>query len=254
VTGSAVPRVSVITPVWNAADTLAATVASVQAQSLPDWEMLLVDDGSSDGSRALAERLAAGDGRIRVLGWGDNRGAAAARNAGIRAARGRHIAFLDADDLWRPEKLAVQLDYMGRTGAAVVFSGYRRMDAAGRPLGRVRAPARITHGDLLRSNVIGCLTAVYDSDQYGRVEMPDLRRRQDYGLWLRLLARGGAAHGLDAELADYRVRARSLSGNKLAALAATWTLYREAAGLGRVRAGWCLAQNGARALARRRGG
>jgi glycosyltransferase involved in cell wall biosynthesis len=248
------PRVSVITPVWNAAGTLAQTVASVQDQSLTDWEMLLVDDGSTDGSRALADRLAAGDRRIKLLGWAENRGAAAARNAGIRAAAARHIAFLDADDLWRPEKLAVQLDYMDRTGAPFVFSGYRRMDAAGQPLGAVRAPARVTHDELLRSNVIGCLTAVYDSAHYGRVEMPDLHRRQDYGLWLRLLARGGAAHGLDAELADYRVRARSLSGNKLTALAATWTLYREAAGLGRVRAGWYLAQNGARALGRRRGG
>jgi teichuronic acid biosynthesis glycosyltransferase TuaG len=248
------PAVSVITPVWNAADTLAATVASVRAQSLPDWEMLLIDDGSTDGSGALAARLAAEEPRLRLLGWAENRGAAAARNAGIGAARGRFVAFLDADDLWRPEKLAVQLDYMERTGAAFVFSAYRRIDAAGRPLGRVSVPARVDHAALLRSNVIGCLTAVYDAAHYGPVEMPDLRRRQDYGLWLRLLARGAPAHGIDAVLADYRVRPSSLSGNKLAALAATWTLYREAAGLSRPRAGWFLAQNAALAARRRLGG
>lgn len=248
------PGVSVITPVWNAADTLEETVRSVQAQTRDDWEMLLVDDGSEDGSRALAERLAAGDPRLRLLGWGDNRGAAAARNAGIAAARGRYVAFLDADDLWRPEKLAVQLDYLARTGAVFVFSAYQRMDAAGRPLGRVGVPARVDHARLLRGNVIGCLTALYDAGHYGPVEMPALRRRQDYGLWLRLLARGGEAHGLDEVLADYRVRRASLSANKVTALAATWRLYREVAGLNRVQAGWNLASNATGALRRRLGG
>ncbi len=253
-TSSPAPAVSVITPVWNAAATLAETVASVQAQSFPDWEMLLVDDGSGDGSRALAEGLAAQDPRLRVMGWAENRGAAAARNAGIAAARGRHVAFLDADDLWRPEKLGVQLDYIARTGAVFVFSAYARMDEAGRPLGRVGVPARVDHDALLRGNVIGCLTALYDAAHFGPVEMPDLRRRQDYGLWLRLLARGGEAHGIDAVLADYRVRRRSLSANKVTALAATWRLYRETAELSRPRAAWCLAHNAFRALRKRMGG
>jgi teichuronic acid biosynthesis glycosyltransferase TuaG len=248
------PWVSVITPVWNAADTLEAAIRSVQAQTLPDWEMLLIDDGSRDGSRGLAERLAAEDPRLRLLGWAENRGAAAARNAGIKAASGRYIAFLDADDLWRPGKLAVQTEYMARTGAVFAFSAYRRMDGQGRPLGRVGVPARVDHATLLRGNVIGCLTAIYDARHYGVVEMPDLRRRQDYGLWLRLLARGGEAHGINAVLADYRVRAASLSGNKATALAATWRLYREVAGLGRMRAGWCLARNAGSALRRRLGG
>jgi teichuronic acid biosynthesis glycosyltransferase TuaG len=245
------PVVSVVTPVWNAADTLAGTIASVRAQSFAGWEMLLVDDGSTDGSAAIARALAAADPRIRPLGWPDNRGAAAARNAGIAAARGRYVAFLDADDLWLPEKLAVQLDYMARTGAVFVFSAYERMDAAGRTRGRVGVPARVDHARLLRGNAIGCLTALYDAAHFGRVEMPDLRRRQDYGLWLRLLARGGEAHGIDRVLARYRVRPASLSGNKARALAATWTLYRRAAGLGRARAAWCLACNAAGALGRR---
>lgn len=245
------PSVSVITPVWNAADTLAETVRSVQAQTYTDWEMLLIDDGSRDGSQALAEQLAGSDPRLRLQALAENRGAAAARNAGIAAARGRYVAFLDADDLWRPEKLAVQLDYMARTGAVFVFSAYQRMDAAGRPLGRVGVPARVDYATLLRGNVIGCLTALYDAAYYGPAEMPDLRRRQDYGLWLKLLARSGPAHGIDTVLADYRVRSGSLSANKITALAATWRLYREVAGLTRFRAGQCLAANAAGALRRR---
>ncbi|HVH01440.1 MAG TPA: glycosyltransferase family 2 protein [Amaricoccus sp.] len=250
----AAPLVSVITPLWNAAATLAAAVASVRAQTMPDWEMLVVDDGSTDSGPALAARLAHAEPRLRLLALGSNQGAAAARNAGIRAARGRFIAFLDADDLWYPEKLERQLGHMARTGVPFVFSAYRRIDAAGRPLGRVAVPARLTHAALLRGNVVGCLTAVYDSAHFGKVEMPPLRRRQDYGLWLALLAPGGEAHGLPETLADYRVRPGSLSADRLAAAAATWTLYREAAGLSRLRAGYYLAHNLARGLAKRAGG
>ncbi len=247
------PAVSVVTPVWNAEETLAETVASLRAQTRGDWEMLLVDDGSTDGSRALAERLAAGEPRIRLLGWPDNRGAAAARNAGIRAARGRVVAFLDADDLWRPQKLAVQIGYMEATGAPFTFAAMRRIDAAGRPLGVVRVPARVDHARLLRGNAIPCQTAAYDRAHYGEVEMPPLARRQDYGLWLRLLARGGEAHGLPEVLADYRVRPGSLSSDKLAAAAATWRVYREVAGLGPAQAAWRLGGNLARGALKRIG-
>ena len=243
------PAVSVVTPVWNAEATLAATVASVQAQSRADWEMWLIDDGSTDGSRALAERLAALDPRLNVLGWAKNRGAAAARNAGIRAARAPRIAFLDADDLWRPSKLARQLAFMDAHGHAFTFSAYARIDAQGRPLGVVPAPARVTRAQALRGNPIGCLTAVYDAGVLGKVEMPDLPRRQDYALWLRLLARM-PAYGLPQVLADYRLRPDSLSADKRVAARATWTVLR-AEGLSRPRAGYYFLHYAARALRRR---
>jgi teichuronic acid biosynthesis glycosyltransferase TuaG len=242
------PRVSVITPVWNAAATLGETVASVQAQSVGDWEMLLVDDGSTDGSRALAEALAAADPRLRVLGWSQNHGPAAARNAAIRAAQGRYIAFLDADDRWRPEKLARQVGYMEQTGVPFTFTAYQRIDPEGRPLGPVVPPVRLTYRELLRGNVVGCLTAVYDARALGKMEMPDLRRRQDFGLWLALLRFGAEAHGLSEELADYRVRPGSLSADRLAALAANWRLLREVERLSPPQAGFYLLHHVARAL------
>jgi teichuronic acid biosynthesis glycosyltransferase TuaG len=250
---SAGPLVTVVTPVWNAAATLAQAVASVQEQTRGDWELLIVDDGSTDGSRALAEGFAAADDRIRACGWADNRGPAAARNEGIRRARGRFVAFLDADDLWWPEKLEVQIGYMEATGAAFTFAPVRRIDAGGRPLGVLPAPARVDHARLLLGNVIPCQTAAYDRLHFGAVEMPDLPRRQDYGLWLTLLARGGEAHGLPEPLADWRMRPGSLSANKLVAAAATWRVYREVAGLGRGRAAWCLGQNLARGALKRLG-
>ena len=247
------PLVSVVVPAWNAAATLAAAVASVRAQTLGDWEMIVVDDASTDGTLGLARALAAAEPRLRVLARARNGGAAAARNAAIRASRGRLVAFLDADDRWYPEKLARQAAFMAAGGHALVYSGYRRVAADGRPLGTVRPPARVSHAGLLRGNVIGCLTAVYDSAVFGRAEMPELRRRQDYGLWLALLRRVPYAHGLPEPLADYRVQPASLSGGKLGAAAATWALYREVEGLGRARAGWYLAQNLARAALKRAG-
>ncbi len=246
----AAPAVSIVTPVWNAAVTLAETVASVRAQTFPDWEMLLVDDGSTDGSRALAEGLAAADPRLRVLVQAGNTGAAAARNRAIRAARGRFIAFLDADDLWRPEKLARQVPAL-QAGQPLVFAAYRRIAADGRPLGIVRSPARVSRAGLLKGNVIGCLTAVYDSAALGRVEMPPLARRQDYALWLELLRRTPHAHGLPEVLADYRVRAGSLSGDKAAAARATWALLREIEGLPRHRAAWYFAHYAVGGVAKR---
>jgi len=252
VTGTApTPVVSVVTPVWNAAATLAETVASVRAQTRGDWEMLVVDDGSRDGSGALARQLAGADARIRVLERGRNGGPAAARNDGIRAARGRYLAFLDADDLWRPEKLAVQIGYMEATGAPFSFAAIERIDEGGRPLGRVAVPARVDYARLLRGNVIPCQTAAFDRAHYGAVEMPDLPRRQDYGLWLTLLARGGAAHGIQQVLADWRMRPGSLSANKFLAAGGTWRVYREVAGLGRARAAWYLGQNLARGVVKR---
>ena len=247
------PLVSVVTPVWNAAATLAETAASVRAQSLEDWELLLVDDASSDGSAALARALADSDARIRVITLPANGGPALARNAGIREARGRYIAFLDADDLWRPEKLARQIGFMQGAGHALVFCAYRRIAADGRPLGVVRPPLRVSRADLLKGNVIGCLTAVYDTAAVGRVEMPPIRRRQDYGLWLEILRRVPHAHALPDVLADYRVHPGSLSADKLGAVGATWAFYREFEGLSRPRAGWYLAHNLARGLAKRRG-
>lgn len=249
--GAMNPAVSVITPVWNAEATLADAIASVQAQSLPDWEMLIVDDGSTDGSRSLAQSRAANDPRIRVLAQGARSGAAAARNRGLSEAAGRFIAFLDADDLWRPEKLALQLAFMHSGGHALSFTAYRRITADGRSLGVVTAPQRVSREGLLKGNVIGCLTAVYDTGFFGKVEMPPLARRQDYGLWLELLRRTPYAYSLPRVLADYRVRPGSLSADKIGAARATWSLYRRQERLPLLLSAWYFAHYATNGIAKR---
>jgi glycosyltransferase involved in cell wall biosynthesis len=244
------PAVSIITPARNAAATLAATIASVAAQTRPDWEMLIADDGSEDATAAIAAGWATRDPRVRPLP-GPREGPAGARNRAIRAARGRFIAFLDADDRWRPEKLARQLAFMEREATPFSFTAYRREDAQGRGLGVVLVPARVDYAGLLKGNVIGCLTAVYDTAHFGKVEMPPLPLRQDYALWLALLRPGGAARGLDEVLADYRVGgAATLSGSKLGAARGTWAVLRRE-GLPLPRALWCFGHYAAAGLRRR---
>ncbi|EIE49044.1 glycosyl transferase [Salipiger aestuarii] len=218
------PLVSVIVPVFNAGPVLERAVASVLAQELGDWELLLIDDGSTDTSAAVIETLAARDPRIRGLSQGRNSGAAAARNAGLDAARGRYIAFLDADDVWLPQKLRLQLAYMTAQGAAFSYTGFWRMNGAGQF--RVRVPARVDHRTLLRHNVIGCLTAIYDRSVLGAVPMPEFARSHDYALWLDILSRIEFAAGLDEPLALYFRTKGSLTSSRLKSLAGTWEVYR----------------------------
>ncbi|MCE8519053.1 glycosyltransferase family 2 protein [Ruegeria pomeroyi] len=242
------PRVSVITPAYNAAAVLPRAVASVQAQSLRDWEMLVVDDGSTDDTLAIARALAAGDPRITVMAQARNGGPATARNRALAAARGRFIAFLDADDAWLPEKLERQLAFMTEHGAGLSYTGFWRI-AAGRRW-QVNVPGSVTRAQLLRGNVIGCLTAIYDREVYGTVEMPDLPMRQDYALWLDLLSRKEPALGLDLPLAEYHRTPGSLSAKRFRALGATWRLYRDHAGLSAPHAAWCLSNHLVRRLIR----
>jgi teichuronic acid biosynthesis glycosyltransferase TuaG len=244
------PAVSVIVPFRNAAATLGATLDSLAAQTCPDWEALLIDDASSDGGPALAQARAAADGRLRVLATGARAGAAGARNLGIRAARGRFIAFLDADDTWLPDKLALQLPVL-RAGAPIVFSAYDRVDAAGRRLGTVAAAARVCHADALAGNPIGCLTAVWDSARLGRAEMPLLPLHEDYAFWLGLLRTGACAVGLPQVLARYRVADGTLSARKWQAARATWGILRAEPGLSLPQAATGFARYALKALARR---
>ncbi len=223
--------VSILTPVYGAKATLARTVASVRAQDFADWEMILSDDASTDGSWDLAEALAAEDPRLRLLRAPVNGGAARARNAALAEARGRYIAFLDADDEWLPDKLSRQLAFMETTGAAFSYTGFYRVKNGVESA--VRVPTSVTHATLLKGNVIGCLTAIYDTRALGKVEMPDLRRRQDYGLWLKLLKRVERAHCLPEPLARHHQREGSLSSARLRATLATWQLYRQVEGLSR---------------------
>ena len=234
------PSVSVIMPARDAEATLAEAIGSVLAQSFTSWELLIVDDASRDATRRIAEEHAAIDQRVTVIPSDSALGAAAARNRAISVASGRYIAFLDADDLWMPEKLERQLDFMRSTAAALTFTAFVRRFGTGRERVK-RVPESVDYDDLLRGNVIGCLTAMYDREKVGRKYMPDIRRRHDFALWLDIVKQSGPARGLNEPLAVHRMHSQSLSANRLAATMDTWRMYRERVGLSRWQAGRNLA-------------
>jgi teichuronic acid biosynthesis glycosyltransferase TuaG len=240
--GTTAPLVSIITPAYNAARFVEATIRSVQAQTIHDWEMLVVDDASDDGTREIVAGLAAADPRVRLLALPGNRGAAGARNTALEQARGRYVAFLDSDDLWLPHKLARQLEFMRTHDSAFCFAEYSYIDENGKRIGRrVRVPATIDYDGLLRNTIIGCLTVVVDRERTGPLRMSSLPQHEDLVLWLALLKRGLRAHGIPEELALYRVVRRSASRDKVRSALHMWKVYRRQERLPVPHALWCYA-------------
>lgn len=226
------PLVSIITPAYNAAKYIGDAIESVRAQTYGDWEMIIVDDCSADGTGAVVERYAAEDRRIRLIRRAENGGSAASRNIALKAAHGRYIAFLDADDTWLAEKLTRQLAFMQAHNAAISYHAYRRMTVDGKEGRLLRGPTRVTFDTLLRKTCVGMLTAMIDRQSTGDMQFDTtLRRREDLAFWLNLTKTGHDILFLDEDLARYRVTPGSKSKALTASALGTWRVYRRAAGL-----------------------
>lgn len=220
--------VSIITPTFNSAKFIAETIRSVQAQTYSHWEMLIVDDCSTDATPAIVAAIAKTDDRIRFFPQSTNGGPAKARNIGIEQAKGDFMTFLDADDLWFEDFIQNSIGTIERTGIPFVFSSYRRSNEA---LEFVHSdfivPEKVTYTDILKSNSISCLTAFVAVKILGKKFMPPIRKRQDMGLWLQYLKEIPYAHGITAPKAIYRMRENSLSRNKKNLIKYQWQFYRE---------------------------
>ncbi len=218
--------VSIITPVYNASKYLAGMIESVLAQTYPEWELLLSDDCSTDESMSIASSYSQKDERVKLLASDKNTGPAGCRNRAIRAARGKYIAFLDSDDLWVPDKLDFQIEFMTTGKHYLSFAAYQKIDEQGNRIGNeLYGPRSVSYDQLLNSNVIPCLTAMYDTERLGKYFMEDIGH-EDYVYWLKILKRGYIAYGIDKVLAYYRVRKGSVSNNKLKAASFQWAIYR----------------------------
>lgn len=245
------PLVSVIIPVHNAERFIDATVESVLAQTVQDLELILVEDGSTDGSAEKLRHM--DDPRILVLENGAPHGACHARNLGVDRARGRYIAFLDADDLWRPEKLEKTIGFAREKDAEFVFTSYEFADANARGTGKVvTVPERLDYRHALTRTIIFTSTVLFDTEKIGRewIRMPEIRS-EDTATWWKILRSGRVAYGLNENLVLYRRAGKSLSSNKLEALRRIWRLYRVWEGFGILKSsvlfcGWAF-----RAVARR---
>lgn len=219
--------VSIVTPVHNSEQFLRQCMDSVLAQTYPDWEHILVDDCSTDGSAALILSYVERDARIRYYRLNENSGAGIARNTAIEASIGDYIAFLDSDDQWYPEKLTKQVDFMQFPNHHFTFTSYDTIDEQGNKLSKImKAKKKVTYKSALYKNPIGCLTVMYSVDFLGKQYMPSIRKRQDYALWLSLLKKTNA-YGLQECLSSYRVRSNSISSNKWKLLIYEWKIYRE---------------------------
>jgi glycosyltransferase involved in cell wall biosynthesis len=232
--------VSVIMPAHNAGPFLEPALRSALSQTYAELEIIVVDDASADGTAATAAAIAASDPRVRVIRFATNVGPARARNAGIESATGRYVAFLDSDDVWLPEKIARQIAAMQSAQAALSYTACRKIDEESRAGAVIPVPASVDYGRLLHTNVIVCSSAIYDTARIGKVYMPDIAKRQDYGLWLNILKarQGGVVVGINEPLVLYRVRSDSVSSNKLNAARYQWRVYRELERLTLWRSAW----------------
>ena len=219
------PLVSIIMPAYNAELHIAESIDSVISQTYSNWELLITDDRSTDTTQKIINEYAIQDSRIKLFINDENGGAGIARNNSIKQSVGRFIAFLDADDQWLPEKLTTQISFMLRNNYAFTFTAYQKLE--GETLkGTVTPPQSTTYNKLLNSNVIGCLTAVYDTNVLGKHYMPVIRKRQDMGLWLSLLKQVPKSYSLPDVLALYRVDS-GMTQNKFKILKWQWLFYRD---------------------------
>lgn len=225
------PLVSIITPVYNAARWLPETLASVRAQTLTDWEQILVDDGSTDDSAAIVTAAASDDSRFHLLHAQRNGGPSAARNLALDAARGRFIAFLDADDLWLPEKLARSVEWMTAHDYDFIYHDYRHISNDGARVGElITAPEILDlHTLHTRRGHGGCLSMVIDRERIADFHFPENFPyiHEDFAAWLSLVRQGHTGHRLPVDLGRYRLSGSSRSANRLAGSIDTWKIYRE---------------------------
>jgi teichuronic acid biosynthesis glycosyltransferase TuaG len=219
--------VSVIMPAYNAVDTIEKAMSCVLEQTYRNLELLVIDDCSSDATLELVTNLQNTDTRIKFYRNENNSGAGYTRNIGIKNAQGTYIAFLDADDEWKPSKLQTQVNYISETGCNIVCSWYDIFDRQSGTIRKRKAPAIINFQTLIKENIVGCLTVMYSTKTLGKKYMPTIRKRQDYALWLELTKSGENIHCIQDSLAIYNTQAGSISHNKFEMLIFNYRMYRK---------------------------
>lgn len=223
-------KVSIITPSWNSERYIADTIKSVQNQTYKNWEMIVVDDCSTDNTVSIVEKIAKEDPRIKIFRQSINGGAAKARNRSLEEATGRFIAYLDADDIWKPDKLAKQVAFMRSKSYGFSCVSYEVIDDSGNLLNKqVHMLPEVDYIGFLTNNLLQTVGIMVDVEIVEKkyLVMPDIRRRQDAATWLQILRAGYKCYGVDEILAQYRRTDNSLSSNKLKAVKGIWKLYRE---------------------------
>ncbi|WP_343622917.1 glycosyltransferase family 2 protein [Flavobacterium lindanitolerans] len=219
--------VSIITPSFNSEKFISDTIQSVKNQTYQDWEMIIVDDESTDGTVSIIKEFLT-DSRIQLHQLEQNSGTGVARNKAITLAKGRYISFLDSDDLWKPDKLQKQVEFMISKNQPFTFSYYEYIDESGKALGKIiQAPQKLTYRQLFWSNWVGNLTGIYDVDFFGKIAISSVRKRQDWMMWLTILKKIKTAEPVPESLAIYRIRENSISASKTVLLRHNYKVYKD---------------------------
>ncbi len=217
--------VSIITPAYNSSQFIANCIESVLAQTYENWEMIIVDDCSTDNQNKVIGEYIKRDHRIKLIELNNNVGPAMARNKAIEKSSGRYTAFLDSDDLWLPEKLEKQIQFMDEHNMAFTYSSYYLIDENDNDVGVFITREDISYVSMLKTCDVGCLTVVYDTEILGKKYMEDVGH-EDYALWLKILKKISGAKGLLKPLAKYRIHRTSITSNKLKAARYQWNIYK----------------------------
>ena len=225
--------VSIVMPAYNCSDYIGETIESVLKQSYPYWELIVVDDCSSDNTLEIVSEYMKGDSRIRCFSFNKRSGVVAARTKATYEARGKYIAFLDSDDLWHPEKLKKQISFMRENDYAFTCTSYEKVNENGESLGKIiHSVPKADYNRVLLDCPIGNSTVIYDAERLGKCYGPSIKRRNDYALWLRILHRESYVYGIPTVLMRYRVRKGSISSRKIPLIRYHWILYRDIEKLG----------------------
>lgn len=218
--------VSIITPTYNCAKFIGATIESVLNQTYQNFEMIIVDDASKDNTEEVVNSFK--DKRIKYIRLSKNSGPAVARNRAMEEAKGKYMAFLDSDDLWKREKLEKQINFIKKNKYKIVCSDYEQIDEEGNKLNKIiPCKKKVNYNGILLSCPVGNSTVFYDVSKLGKFKVPNIRKRNDDALWLQILKKEEYMYGQKEVLMEYRIRQNSVSSNKLSLIKYHWQLYRE---------------------------
>ena len=218
--------VSIITPTYNCAKFIGATIESVLNQTYQNFEMIIVDDASKDNTEEVVKSFK--DKRIKYIRLSKNSGPAVARNRAMEEAKGKYMAFLDSDDLWKKEKLEKQINFIKKNKYKIICSDSEQIDEEGNKLNKIiPCKKKVNYNGILLSCPVGNSTVFYDVSKLGKFKVPNIRKRNDDALWLQILKKEEYMYGQKEVLMEYRIRQNSVSSNKLSLIKYHWQLYRE---------------------------
>lgn len=220
--------VSIITPTYNCGKFIAETMDSVINQSYKNWEMIIVDDCSTDNTKEVVEEYIKKDSRIKYHILEKNSGAAVSRTKAMELAKGKYIAFLDSDDLWTKDKLEKQIKFMEENNYNFTCTDYEQIDEKGNSLNKIiKTKTKTNYNGVLLTCPVGNSTVMYNVEALGKFVVPNIRKRNDDALWLQILKKEEYIYGMKEVLMKYRIRENSISSNKLQLVKYHWILYRD---------------------------